>query len=311
MRLRIGRLGMAACTLAAVLIGGCGSNSNSNPNPNSTASKSASKSATPAPGTAEVASVAALVPKSVRAKGTYVVAADATYPPNEFIGPDGHTVVGMDADLVHALGVVMGLKVSIVNETFDGIIPGLQAGKYDMGASSFTDTKARQKVVDFVTYFSAGTSFFTKAQGGTAVSTLASLCGDSVAVESGTTEQSDATGQSAKCKAAGKPGVRVLSFTNQNDANLALQSGRAQVVMVDSPVAAYEVKKSNGMFKLVGQTYGTAPYGLALPKGSGMTKPVLAALKVLMANGTYVKILTKWGIQAGAITTPTINGATS
>ena len=42
-----------------------------------------------------------------------------------------------------------------------------------------------------------------------------------------------------------------------------------------------------------------------------MTPPMLAALKVLIANGTYTQILTKWGVQAGAITTPMINGATS
>ena len=72
----------------------------------------------------------------------------------------------MDADLAKALGAVLGLKVKVVNATFDAIIPGLAAGKYDLGMSSFTDTKAREKVVDFVTYFSAGTSFYVKASGG-------------------------------------------------------------------------------------------------------------------------------------------------
>jgi polar amino acid transport system substrate-binding protein len=71
------------------------------------------------------------------------------------------------------------------------------------------------------------------------------------------------------------------------------------------------VKKTNGQFKLTGQTYGTAPYGIAVPKGSGMAKPLLAALKVLIKGGQYQAILKKWGIQAGAITNPTINGATS
>jgi len=295
MRRNVARLGWAACTLAAVLITGCGSSS-------STTTTTAATTTTTTPATSEIASIAAEVPASVKSKGTYTVAADAG---------NGHTVVGMDADLAKALGAVMGLKINIVNATFDSIIPGIQAGKYDMGASSFTDTKARQKVVDFVTYFSAGTSFYTKAQGGTQVSTLASLCGHTVAVESGTTEQSDATGQAKKCKAGGKGTVTVLVYPNQNEVNLAVQSGRAQIGMADSPVAAYAVKQSNGLLKLVGEPYGTAPYGLALPKGNGMAKPVLAAVKALMANGTYTKILTKWGIQAGAITDPTINGATS
>jgi polar amino acid transport system substrate-binding protein len=81
--------------------------------------------------------------------------------------------------------------------------------------------------------------------------------------------------------------------------------------MADSPVVAYGVKKSNGQFKLVGTTYGTAPYGLALPKGNGLAKPVQDALKALIANGQYTAILTKWGVQGGAISNPVINGATS
>lgn len=255
--------------------------------------------------------VAAEVPAAVKAKGTLTVAADATYAPNEFIGSNGHTVEGMDPDLAQALGAVMGLKVNVVNASFDSIIPGLASGKYDLGMSSFTDTKAREKVVDFVTYFSAGTSFYVEAKGGPTITTLASLCGHTVAVEEGTTEAADATAQNAKCKAAGKAGVSVSVFPDQNSANLAISSGRAQVGMADSPVAAYIVKQSSGQFKLVGKSYGTAPYGIAIPKGNGMAKPILAALKVLMSNGTYTKILTKWGIQAGAITNPKINGAIS
>ena len=255
--------------------------------------------------------IAKMVPAKLRSKGTLTVASDATYAPMEFIAKDGKTVVGVDADLAKALGTVMGLKLSVQNASFDGIIPGLKAGKYDIGMSSFTDTKARQKVVDFVTYFSAGTSFYEKASGGPALKGLASLCGKSVAVENGTTEQSDATAQNKKCKKAGKPGVTVKAYPDQNSANLAISSGHEQIGMADSPVAAYIVKQSNGQFKLVGKSYGTAPYGIALPKGNGMTKPMLAAVKYLMKQGTYKKILKKWGVQAGAISNPKINGAIS
>jgi len=257
------------------------------------------------------AKIAAEVPAKVKAKGTLTVAADATYAPDEFIASDGHTVVGMDADLAKALGTLLGLKVNVVNATFDTIIPGLASGKYDLGMSSFTDTKARQKVVDFVTYFSAGTSFYVKASGGPTIGALSDLCGHTVAVERGTTEQSDATAQDRKCRSAGKPGVSVSVFPDQNGANLAISSGRAQVGMADSPVAAYVVRQAKGQFKLTGKAYGTAPYGIAIPKGNGMAKPILDAVKALMANGTYKSILTEWGIQDGAISNPTINGATS
>lgn len=255
--------------------------------------------------------VAAEVPAAVKTKGTLVVAADATYAPNEFVASNGQTVVGMDPDLAAALAAVMGLKVKVVNATFDSIIPGLQANKYDLGMSSFTDTKARQKVVDFVTYFSAGTSFYVASSGGPSIGSLADLCGHTVAVERGTTEATDATTQSAACKKAGKAAVTVSVFPDQNSANLAIQGGHAQVGMADSPVAAYIVKQSQGRFKLSGKSYGTAPYGIAIPKGNGLDKPILDALKVLMKDGTYGSILAKWGIQQGAITNPKINGAIS
>jgi polar amino acid transport system substrate-binding protein len=297
---------VAALCLAA--IGGCGSSSSSS----STSSSSAGSSGTSSTATpAANATIAAEVPAAIKSKGTLTVAADATYAPNEFFAPDGKTVIGMDVDLVKALGGLMGLKVNVQNAKFDAIIPGLAGNKYDLGASSFTDTKDREKTVDFVTYFSAGESFYTKAQGGVSVNTLADLCGHTVAVETATTEKDDATKQSAKCTKAGKKAVTVLVFPDQNAANLALSSGRAQIGFADSPVVAYAVKKTNGQFKLVGQTFGTAPYGLALPKGNGMAKPVLDAVKALMADGQYKAILTRWGVQDGAITNPVINGATS
>jgi polar amino acid transport system substrate-binding protein len=90
-----------------------------------------------------------------------------------------------------------------------------------------------------------------------------------------------------------------------------LSSGRADVVMADSPVADYQVKQSGGQFKISGQPYGTAPYGIAIPKGNGMAKPILDAIKNLMSTGVYKKILDNWGIGEGGIDNPQINGAQS
>jgi polar amino acid transport system substrate-binding protein len=292
--------------LVAGLVAGCGSSKKSSSSTTSSATSTTASSSSPGVDS----TVAALVPSKFKSK-TLKVAADATYAPNEFIASNGHTVVGMDPDLAKALAGVMGVKVDVVNATFDSIIPGLASGKYDLGMSSFTDTKARQKVVDFVTYFSAGTSFYVKAQGGPTINGLADLCGHSVGVERGTTQATDATAQSAKCKGAGKAGVKVSVYPDQNAANLAISSGRAQVGMADSPVAAYIVKQSNGQFKLTGKPYNTAPYGIAIPKGSGLDKPILDALKVLITDGKYKAILTKWNIEQGAITNPVINGAIS
>lgn len=296
--------------LALAALAGCGSSKSSSSTTSTSGSPSGASPGT-IPAQTESATIAAEVPAKYKSKGTLVVAADATYAPNEFIASNGHTVVGMDPDLMKALGEVMGLKVDVVNATFDTIIPGLAGGKYDIGASSFTDTKEREKVVEFVDYFTAGVSFYTKSSSNPGVHTVKDLCGKSVAVEKGTTEEEESLAQSKKCKSEGKSGVNLSVFPTQNEANLAVSSGRSELGMADSPVAAYQVKQSEGAFKLTGETYGSAPYGLAIPKGSGLAKPVLAALKVVMANGTYMKILDKWGIQSGALSAPKIDGAIS
>ena len=118
----------------------------------------------------------------------------------------------------------MGLKVegrerAVRRASF----PGLAAGKYDVGASSFTDTKEREKTVDFVDLLHRRRVVLHEGVGRRRRSAgLSDLCGHTVAVEKGTTEKTDATNQGAKCKKAGKPGVTVLVFPDQNGANLAL-----------------------------------------------------------------------------------------
>ena len=116
---------------------------------------------------------------------------------------------------------------------------------------------------------------------------------------------------SEKCygvAAAGKKAVTVLPYPDQNGANLALSSGRADIVMADSPVAAYAAAQSKGQFQIIGSTYGTAPYGIAVPKKSSQLRDALkAALQQIISNGTYLKILNKWGVGAGGVTSATVN----
>jgi polar amino acid transport system substrate-binding protein len=299
---------LAAISLSAVLalgvgISACGDDDD---NGTTTGGGGGELTATPDINVAVDQTIADSVPADVKSSGELTVAADATYPPMEFFGKtDNKTVIGADADIAKALGQVMGLDAKMQNVTFDSIIPGLAAGKYDLGMSSFTDTKEREATVDFVTYAQAGTSFYTKADGGTDVASLDEICDHSVAVEKGTTQQEDAEAQKKKCS------VDVQVFPDQNGANLAISSGKAELGMADSPVAAYIAEKSNGQFKVSGGPFPPEPYGIAIPKDNGMAQPVLAAVKELIDNGTYDKILEYWGLEDGAIDNPGINGAVS
>jgi len=251
------------------------------------------------------------VPAAIKAKGTLIVGTDATYPPGEMFDTDGKTIIGLDADLAVALGQQLGVQLKMQQATFANIIPGLQSGKYDIGLSSFTITAERTKVVDFVTYFQAGEGFYVKAGSGKTYSGLDALCGLKVAVETGTVEETDAQDQADKCKAAGNPAPTVMSFADQDQANLAVSSGRADLGFADSQVAEYIVKVSNGQFEMSGEPFGVAPYGIALPKGNGMAEAMRAAMQQLISDGTYLNILKQWGVEDGAVTDPVINQASS
>src|SRR2546423_8559963 len=120
---------VCAVFLGGAVLAGCGSSNKSS------SSSSSSGTSTTSSGAASLTTdkkIAASVPAAIKKKGTLVVATDATYAPNEFIAPDGHTIEGMDADLAAALGKVMGLKLQLKNASFDGIVPGLAAHKYDL-----------------------------------------------------------------------------------------------------------------------------------------------------------------------------------
>ncbi len=254
---------------------------------------------------------AALVPASFKGK-TLQVATDATYPPDESI--KGTKMIGFDVDLMKAVGTTLGLKINENNVTFDSIIGGIDSGRYAVGNSSFTDTKEREKSVNFVDYFQAGEGVYGLKSTTAKFTGLKSFCGQSVAVETGTTEESDADATAKTCPANKK--LTVASFPTQTEANLSVQAGHSTFGFVDSQIAGFIASTSNGMFKVVGNAIEVAPYGMATNKttaGKGLAKAIQAAVKTLIANGTYHAILAKWGVTGGALTSGKIvlNGAIS
>ena len=257
------------------------------------------------------ANAAKLVPASFKGM-TLKVASDASYAPDELI--KNGNVIGFDVDLINAIATTLGIKVKTSNVTFNGILLGIQSGKYQIGNSSFTDNKKREKQVNFVDYFQAGEGVYARSSSMLTFTGLKGFCGHSVAVESGTIEQTDAENVSKTC-ASGKK-VSVLKYSTQTEANLAVSSGHADFGFLDSQIAGYVVSQLHGTFKLVGSAVNVAPYGMATaktPAGKGLAHAMQAALKVLIANGTYGAILTHWGVQAGALPAAKIilNGAIS
>jgi polar amino acid transport system substrate-binding protein len=278
-------------------------------------------------GPAKVASIAAEIPDAIKAQAPFQIATDATYAPNEYINPDTGAIEGWDIDFGLAICKVMGVACTFNNVTFSDIIAQLKAStpseqangdkpRYQFSISSWTPTQKREDSgIDFITYYKAGEEWVVKA-GGPTINTAADMCGQTIAVETGTTEESDAWGYMGKqvggtaiagdtnnCQKAGKQNINVLSFEKQTEANSALLSGRATILWADQPVSGYQVKLSAGKMKLGGKPCSVAPYGIALVKNSPLEKAITDAVKYLIDNGYYTKILKKWGVEDGAIAT--------
>ncbi len=251
--------------------------------------------------------LAKMVPADISSDGTLTFGSDGTYPPNEFVGTDGKTMEGMDIELGNAIAAKLGLKAVFVNAPFDSIIPAIQSGKYEAGISSFTDNKDREKILDFVTYYSAGSSWAAKT--GSTI-TPDTACGKNIAVQKGTVQVDDITARSKTCTDAGKPAIKINQYQSQQDATSTVVSGKNDAMLADSPVTGYAVKTSNGQLVVVGTVYDTAPYGIALPKAKGdFAKAVQGAVNAIIADGTYKTILDKYGAADGGVTTSLINAA--
>ena len=291
MKLRRGSmLVVATVAITGMALAGCGSKSLDSGNKKADVSSGVD------------ATAAGLVPQAIKDKGTLVVGTDASYAPSEFLAGDGKTIQGFDIDLFTAVAKTLGLKVEFQNASFDTIITGVQGKKYDVGVSSFTVNTDREKQVNMVSYFNAGTQW-AAAAGNPKKVNPDSPCGLTVAVQKGTVQlDDDLPPKVAACKTAGKP-VKVLVYDKQDAATAAVASGKADAMLADSPVVAYAVKQSNGVLTAVGDIYDAAPYGYVIPKDqTDLANAIVAALKVIATSGDYEKILDTWGAGGGAIT---------
>jgi polar amino acid transport system substrate-binding protein len=292
---------VAALASAALVVTGCGSGSSGSGSSGPSTGPSAPSSV------AADQALAAKVPASIKADGVITVGSDTTYAPSEFLGADGSTIEGFDVDLFNLVAQKLGLKANFQTAAFDSIIAGVGSQKYEVGVSSFTINSDREAQVNMISYFSAGTQWATK-KGNPAKIDPDNACGKNIAVQKATVQVDDITARSKKCTDAGKPAITIDQYDAQSDATAAIVSGKDDAGLADSPVMAYAVKQTNGQLELLGKVYDSAPYGYVVKKDqTEFAQAIADAVKELISDGSYQKVLEKWGVQAGAITDPAVN----
>jgi ABC-type amino acid transport substrate-binding protein/predicted Ser/Thr protein kinase len=253
-----------------------------------------------------VPELAASVPEGVRGSGRLIIGVNVPYAPNEFKDSTG-AIVGFDVDLMNAVTRTLGLVPDYRETAFESILGSVSGGDFNVGMSSFTDTKEREEQVDFVTYFQAGTQWARRS--GTTVDPDAA-CGLKVGVTYASIQATtEVPGKSDACVAAGLSPIDIVVFTRQDDLTTALRNGEVEAMSADSPVTGFTVKLSAGELDTAGRVVDMAPYGWPVAKESGLAEPMKAALEHLMKTGEYRTIATKWGVEMGMIPEPAINGA--
>lgn len=210
-----------------------------------------------------------------------VVATSPDFPPFESL--EGGEVVGIEVDILKLIAEKMGMELDIQQMDFDSVIPGVQAGKFDVGMSGISVTEDRQKNVDFSSvYFMAAQAIVVSADSG--ITGKADLEGKKVSVQTGTTAED-------YCMANG---YEVLAFTANNDAASALTGGKVDAWVVDNEVAL-AMAPDLGL-TVLDEAMTAEPYAFAFQKGSELVAPFNEALDALLADGTVEKIFSDYGV---------------
>jgi polar amino acid transport system substrate-binding protein len=295
---KIWRIAAVFAASGALALSGCANSTETGQQTPATTAVSAEK----------VDAIANTVPENIEASGTLVIGVNVPYTPNEFKDPNGK-LVGFDVDLMNAMASTLGLKAEYREADFAKIIPSIQGGTFNVGMSSFGDTKEREHSVDFVTYFSAGTLWARRTG---AQIDPENACGKKVSVQAATVQDAEELpARSKKCTDAGKPAIEILKFDGQDAATNAVVLGQADATSADSPVTAYAIKHSDGRLEPTGEVFDSLLYGWPVAKGSPLGQSLLQAIEHLIQTGAYKQIATNWGVEDGVIDKPVINGATS
>jgi polar amino acid transport system substrate-binding protein len=231
---------------------------------------------------------------------TVAVSVGGTPPGTTYLS-DGRTLTGQDVDFTKAVAGVLGIEPKLEQASFEAILPALDSGKYDFGASNFGVTDERRKTIDFVTYVNDGQGFATRRDSKLSkITDLRQLCGLNVATSAGTTFEATLEDNKHVCADAGKKAYQVQTYSESSALWSSVQQGRSDVVMSTINGLRYAVAHQPGLKFL--NEYHRLDVGFAFKKGTDLAPAFRAAVNKLIADGTYDKILRKWGTTGSAIT---------
>ncbi|WP_380285412.1 ABC transporter substrate-binding protein [Kitasatospora purpeofusca] len=246
---------------------------------------------------------AALLPADIRAAGTVRFGSSIGTPPSSFYADQAtKKAAGLDVDFADAVAKVLGLTVQREEAAFETILPALGSGKYDVGTGNFGVTEARLKTIDFVTYIDDGQGFAVKKDNTAIqpVTDLLQLCGLTIGTGAGTTFETTLNAKKNVCTDAGKKPYDVKAFSDNGATLTSLQNGRVDILMSTINGLRYQASQEASNTRFLGE-FHRLDVGFAFKKGSPLTPAFQAAVNELIKDGTYERILKKWGVTDSAV----------
>ncbi|MFF3712555.1 ABC transporter substrate-binding protein [Streptomyces phaeochromogenes] len=260
----------------------------------------------------KVDDIAALVPAAIRERGTLKLgqSADAS-PPLGFYATDDKTRIGSEIDLATLVADTLGLKLDNDEVSWENLFVGLDSGKFDAVFSNVTVTEERKEKYDFATYRLDNISFEAKKGTDWKIEGPKDVAGKTIAVSSGTNQEKILVDWSKQNEKAGRKPVSIKYFQKDTDYYLALQSGRIDAYLGPSPSAAYHVA-SAGQSQVIGTLSGAGDdlqgkIAATTKKGSGLVDAYAAAVNHVIEDGSYARVLKRWGLSSEAVPKSEIN----
>lgn len=252
---------------------------------------------------------AAELPARLRDSRTLSIAVNSIYPPMEYKDPASGKLVGLDVDIAEALAARLGVKLVWQESAFEQLMPSLQTGRADIVLSGLTDLPARREAADFVDYLKTGGHFYVLSA--SPYHAAEDLCGRKVATSRSTAFPGFIKDWSeANCVAHGKPAIEVVPAESTADARSQMRQGRVDGAVQGYETLPYVMALEPGVYRPVGTPISLLYQGIAVRKTEPQLRAALTdALRGLIADGTYARILASYQLTANAVVEPMVNAA--
>lgn len=243
----------------------------------------------------------AALPDAIRSAGTLQVATSLQWPPFDYKAENGQPE-GIDISIVTGIAGKLGLTPHFTDVKFPAIVPGVSSGRFDIGVDELAETPERQKIVRFVRYYKGGLGLLVRQ--GTQGIDVNHLCGHALALTQGSSQVAIAQHVSDQCVKDGQKAIAFLFFPDSADTYLAVANGRGDGFLTDRAVGVYVARHNGKLVMTPGTLEGTVDYsGIVLAKDNAtLAKAVRLALIGMMQDGSYQKILDRFGVGDAAVT---------